>query len=143
MGATSPNVRDNTSPLELLRVYAENSKLSGPDCGTPPLYPCSKGRPAPLRANYVSVPISAPSASSTDSGSRRLEHGTICGLCGNPGANLKHRACPSIGSTTRQRACHLVRLTPRGRTIVTALLVAREADTEKLAKLAARQSWRK
>ena len=37
----------------------------------------------------------------------------------------------------KQRACHVIQLTSKGRTVVTALLAAREADTEKLSKLAA------
>ncbi len=58
VGAASPNVQHNPSPLEF-RVYAKNRRPSGPDCGTPAIYACAKGQPAALRANYVSVPILA------------------------------------------------------------------------------------
>ncbi|NLH72692.1 MAG: hypothetical protein GX456_06535 [Verrucomicrobia bacterium] len=37
----------------------------------------------------------------------------------------------------RQRACPFIRLIPKGRTIVTALLAAMETDTKELTKLAA------
>ncbi|NLH72657.1 MAG: hypothetical protein GX456_06355 [Verrucomicrobia bacterium] len=57
MGVASCNVRNNPS-LPDFRVYAENRKLSCPDCGTPALSACAKGRVVALRTNYVSVPIS-------------------------------------------------------------------------------------
>ncbi|NLH71923.1 MAG: hypothetical protein GX456_02585 [Verrucomicrobia bacterium] len=63
--------------------------------------------------------------SHTDLGNRGFEQAAICG----PRRN--QRAKPKL------RACHLIQLTPKGRTIVTALLASREADTEKLTELVA------
>jgi len=63
--------------------------------------------------------------SSTDFGNRGLKQGTICGPRRNPGA------------TPKQRACHFIQLTPKDRAVVTALLAAREGDTETLKELAA------
>ncbi|HOK78911.1 MAG TPA: hypothetical protein PLW35_14465, partial [Verrucomicrobiota bacterium] len=38
------------------------------------------------------------------------------------------------GAKPKLRACHLIQLTPKGPPIVTALLTAREADTQELTK---------
>jgi len=65
-------------------------------------------------------PYLHPRGSSEDFGSRRLEQGAIC------------RPRRNQGTKPKQRACHLIQLTPKGRTIVTALLAARKADTEQL-----------
>ncbi|HOK78324.1 MAG TPA: hypothetical protein PLW35_11460, partial [Verrucomicrobiota bacterium] len=70
-------------------------------------------------------PYRHPRGSSTDFGNRGLEQGTVRGPRRNQGAKPK------------QRACHLIRLARIGRIAVTALLTAREADTEKETKLAA------
>ncbi|NLH71766.1 MAG: hypothetical protein GX456_01775 [Verrucomicrobia bacterium] len=103
--------------------------------------PCTgQGGRSAHTTNKVPVPISAspqtmclspyrhpyrqPRGSSTDFSSRRLEQGAIGSPCHDPGAKPK------------QGACHSIRLTPKGRAVVTALLAAREADTEKLTKLA-------
>jgi len=69
-------------------------------------------------------PYRYPRGSSTDFGKRGFEQEAICG----PGRNQSAKP--------KQRACHFIRLTHKGRTVVTALLAAREADTEKLTKLA-------
>jgi len=69
-------------------------------------------------------PYRRPSGSSADFGNRGLEQEAICGQRRNPGARAK------------LRACHFIQLTPKGPTVVTALMAAGEADTDKLTKLA-------
>ncbi len=94
MGVASPDVQDNPSPLDF-RVYAENRKLSCPDCGTPALSACAKTRPAALRTNYVSVPIwphwiaplipmvshALPPMQWALAGAKRLECGSLLPIC--------------------------------------------------------------
>ncbi len=70
--------------------------------------------------NKVPVPISASAGFL-----QRLRQPPI-GTRGNLGS------CRDQGAKPKLRACHLIQLTAKGRTIVTALLTAREADTEKL-----------
>ncbi|NLH72346.1 MAG: hypothetical protein GX456_04765 [Verrucomicrobia bacterium] len=70
-------------------------------------------------------PYRHPRGSSAGFGNRGLEQGAISRPRQNP------------GSKPKQRACHFIRCTPKGRTVVAALLAAREADTEKVTKLAA------
>ncbi len=64
-------------------------------------------------------PYRRPMGTCTDFGNPGLEQGTICG------ASRNQRTKP------KQRACHFIyiRLTPKGRAVVTALLAAREAHT--------------
>ncbi|NLH72257.1 MAG: hypothetical protein GX456_04315 [Verrucomicrobia bacterium] len=88
--------------------------------------PCMRqgGRSAHT-TNNVPVPISASVGFLDRLRQPRLQQGTICGPRHN------QRAKP------KQRACHFIRLTPKGRAVVTALLAARKTDTQKQTKLAA------
>ncbi|NLH72007.1 MAG: hypothetical protein GX456_03020 [Verrucomicrobia bacterium] len=64
-------------------------------------------------------------------------NGQFTGHAAIRGQNPNIEPVTLFGSTPRQRACHFIKLTPTVRAFVTALLVATEADTDELTKLAA------
>ncbi|NLH73835.1 MAG: hypothetical protein GX456_12340 [Verrucomicrobia bacterium] len=78
--------------------------------------------------NNVPVPISA---------SERFLRSLRQSRIGTRG-NLK--TTQQLGAKPQQRACHFIQLTPKGPTVVTALLAANEGDTDTLTKLTGGES---